>query len=340
MKNLYHCSVVNQYIKGMISSGKVTMYDIYKHSGIDKNSLKLIDYYFDQERFIKLLRLADECGYLSENELKNNKPGVSNHSSHEHIANIHEMIIYNSRDFSDFIENIKNTNTIYPAHNFDISSNSSSIKLTHNFTNKDESFTSPQNGFHLILNAAYNIFNIERKSVSIYFNKHGIKDPDGFSDITGNDFEIGDGLKSSIQFDIKNISTENKNFNPHLETMLKRNLLDYRASESRYTSTLIKDNMRNFLLEHQEMPNLKYIANMMGMSKSTLTRRLESENTSYNELKDNIRMNQAKKMLLGTSDSIYEISEVSGFNSVSSFNRAFKLSSGLSPTEFRKKTFK
>lgn len=56
---------------------------------------------------------------------------------------------------------------------------------------------------------------------------------------------------------------------------------------------------------------------------------------SFNDYVNQIRLEEAKKMLLETKLNVNELSELCGFGSISSFNRIFKDKLGVSPTEFR-----
>lgn len=49
-----------------------------------------------------------------------------------------------------------------------------------------------------------------------------------------------------------------------------------------------------------------------------------------------LRLKQAKRLLAGNKHSIKECAYQSGFREISSFNRAFKKSSGLTPSEWQK----
>lgn len=58
-------------------------------------------------------------------------------------------------------------------------------------------------------------------------------------------------------------------------------------------------------------------------------------NTSLNSYINKKRISVAKQMLQNSSESITEIAFESGFSSIRSFNRRFKESEGLTPSEFR-----
>lgn len=61
-------------------------------------------------------------------------------------------------------------------------------------------------------------------------------------------------------------------------------------------------------------------------------------NIRFNDYINSLRVNQACRYLRQTDKSITEISELVGFNTLRTFNRAFIKQTGLSPSEYRKNT--
>jgi two-component system, response regulator YesN len=58
--------------------------------------------------------------------------------------------------------------------------------------------------------------------------------------------------------------------------------------------------------------------------------------TSFSDYVNKIRINEAKKLILGTNLLIYEITEKVGFKDYDYFKQVFKKLEGCSPSEFRK----
>jgi AraC-like DNA-binding protein len=79
------------------------------------------------------------------------------------------------------------------------------------------------------------------------------------------------------------------------------------------------------------------------MSPRSLHRQLQEEGASLQQLKDEVRFEKAKGLLLRTSKPIKQVAEasgfrgfgVSGFRNEKSFIRAFNIRIGASPKEFR-----
>ena len=83
------------------------------------------------------------------------------------------------------------------------------------------------------------------------------------------------------------------------------------------------------------LPGFDEIAVQLGMSASSLRRRLMGERTSYQKLKDECRRDAAIRMLRDLHLSVAEIGELLGFTETSSFIRSFKGWTGTTPRAFR-----
>ena len=72
-------------------------------------------------------------------------------------------------------------------------------------------------------------------------------------------------------------------------------------------------------------------------SSRSLQRKLSAQGTSFRRLLDDVRFHMARKYLLKRDADMAEITFLLGFSSQSSFSRAFKRWSGISPREFARK---
>jgi AraC-like DNA-binding protein len=77
-------------------------------------------------------------------------------------------------------------------------------------------------------------------------------------------------------------------------------------------------------------------ARHLGTTGRTLQRRLREEGTSFNEVLDEVRRDVALAQMRARRQSIDELAFVLGFEKSSSFHRAFKRWTGLTPGEFRR----
>ena len=78
------------------------------------------------------------------------------------------------------------------------------------------------------------------------------------------------------------------------------------------------------------------IAGQLNMSKRKLQLKLAQEGVRYKALLDEIRSNMAQVYLRANNHCLSEIAFLLGFSEVSSFSRAFKRWSGVSPGQYQK----
>lgn len=78
-------------------------------------------------------------------------------------------------------------------------------------------------------------------------------------------------------------------------------------------------------------------ANILNMTKRTLMRKLKGEGTSFQQLKDLVRRDEAIYQLTKSEHPISQISESIGFSEPSVFSRAFLCWTGISPAQYRSK---
>jgi AraC-like DNA-binding protein len=82
-------------------------------------------------------------------------------------------------------------------------------------------------------------------------------------------------------------------------------------------------------------PSLERIADHLGLTPRTLQRKLQEHGTSYNDVLDQMRRQLAMRYLREPQMAICEVAYLLGFSESSSFHRAFKRWTGLTPKEFR-----
>jgi len=84
-------------------------------------------------------------------------------------------------------------------------------------------------------------------------------------------------------------------------------------------------------------PSFADVAAMLYMSESSLRRRLQAENTSYQLIKDEVRCQVAIDKLLHEDARVAELAEQLGFTEPSSFVRSFKSWTGYTPKSYKER---
>jgi AraC-like DNA-binding protein len=82
--------------------------------------------------------------------------------------------------------------------------------------------------------------------------------------------------------------------------------------------------------------SIEQIAIDLHLTKRTLQRRLQSQNTNFAQLRDDLRFHYAIKYLIDDNLSVDLVSRALDFSDRTSFTNAFKRWTGLSPSTFRK----
>lgn len=123
-----------------------------------------------------------------------------------------------------------------------------------------------------------------------------------------------------------------------LSTFLKESpaslLVKYRNEDS--ISAQIRMRLKD--LNPEQWPELDKVAKVLGMSYSTLQRRLQADGVSYQRLKDNLRRDMAINLLCQPTMTVGEVAALIGFQESSAFHRAFKKWTGVSPGAYRRST--
>jgi len=93
--------------------------------------------------------------------------------------------------------------------------------------------------------------------------------------------------------------------------------------------------LKNIFQSSKQFPPMEDIAKEFCLSSQTLRRRLEEEETSYRQLKEDIRRDVVVKFLKMPNVSIAEITLQGGFSDASALARAVKGWTGLYPKQYR-----
>ncbi|HIV70138.1 MAG TPA: AraC family transcriptional regulator [Candidatus Aquabacterium excrementipullorum] len=83
------------------------------------------------------------------------------------------------------------------------------------------------------------------------------------------------------------------------------------------------------------MPQATRVADLLAMSQRTLSRHLLDEGTSLSRIVEQVRIEHAERLLLGSRRPVQEVARQVGFADASSFSRAFRRATGLTPMALR-----
>jgi len=97
------------------------------------------------------------------------------------------------------------------------------------------------------------------------------------------------------------------------------------------------EKVNEMLLENISSPiSLESIALSLDVSSRTVRRRLNEEGTQFKLLQNNVKSNEAKRLLYETTWSVERISDYLGYSESASFIHAFKNWTDKSPSQYRK----
>ena len=83
-------------------------------------------------------------------------------------------------------------------------------------------------------------------------------------------------------------------------------------------------------------PRAQLAASLMDTSERTLERRLSESGLTYRAVIDNLRFDEARKLLEQSDAQIIDVAAAVGFDDPANFSRMFRRIGGLSPREFRR----
>lgn len=92
------------------------------------------------------------------------------------------------------------------------------------------------------------------------------------------------------------------------------------------------------LIPGEGYPSLERVAERLHMSGRTLKRRLQQLDISYLTLLDDMRRQEAEKLLTNSDMDIQDIAGLLGYTGPANFTRAFRKWTGETPTQFRERT--
>lgn len=140
---------------------------------------------------------------------------------------------------------------------------------------------------------------------------------------------------ASISFDSRYLALPLRRDEKALTQMLRHRALSLSVLQYRRDRLLVPQ-VRQVLAAQPELAHAaEGIAGLLNVSVRTLHRQLKEEGASLQQLKDEVRLERARDLLLRTSRPIKQVAAAVGFRNEKSFSRAFKARVGATPGEFR-----
>ncbi len=144
-----------------------------------------------------------------------------------------------------------------------------------------------------------------------------------------------DAAQAELRFDSRYLALPLRRDEKALQQMLQRALpltvRPYRRDR------LLVQQVRQVLTNSEVLShNADTLAAALNMSPRSLHRQLQEEGASLQQLKDEVRSQKAKDLLLRTAQPVKQVAAASGFRNEKSFIRAFRVWAGCTPTDFRR----
>jgi AraC-like DNA-binding protein len=143
-----------------------------------------------------------------------------------------------------------------------------------------------------------------------------------------------DSEHNSLIFEKSSVNKELPTGNAELAYQNDKIVSDYLA---RFDNTRLSERVRAIFIERLVTGKFseEQIAEQLNLSLRSLQRRLRDEQTSYQQLLDETRLELSLQYINRTSLSVAQIAPLLGFSDSSNFNRAFKRWLGISPSKYR-----
>ena len=143
---------------------------------------------------------------------------------------------------------------------------------------------------------------------------------------------------NALYFNSHSIEMEINRNRDELREMLKQPYVNILTQPRKSKSISIKVRlwMERLFRDGSGQPQLTQASDFLGMSEQTVRRRLKEEGYSFSKLKEDTRRDMAIYYIKQSSLSVEEISYRLGFSEGSTFIRAFKSWTGITPFSYRK----
>lgn len=142
--------------------------------------------------------------------------------------------------------------------------------------------------------------------------------------------------EAAIRFDGQYLRLPLRRDEKALTLLLRQRALNITVLQYRRDRLLVPQ-VRQALATHPgRSHSAEGIAGLLNVSARTLHRQLKEEGASLQQLKDEVRFDCARELLLRSAKPVKQVAAAAGFRNEKSFIRAFRQWSGQTPAEFRR----
>lgn len=146
---------------------------------------------------------------------------------------------------------------------------------------------------------------------------------------------FGESPHAALRFDAQYLKLPLRREEKALTQMLRQRALSLTVLQYRRDRLLVPQ-VRQALAAHPDRTHsAEALARLLNVSARTLHRQLKEEGASLQQLKDEVRLERARDLLLRTGKPVKQVAAAVGFRNEKSFARAFKARVGVTPGEFR-----
>ena len=309
-------------------------HDLYNDLGLSINSIINSKHYYEKHsgHCYKFIQTLHECGYQRTLE-------ISDAISSVKLPSVFNAYFLNSVNILDLLRKMAAfSNACYPSNqvNWVIENNYVIFYLKQNPLERQ--FCSSQGFLTYIAKMVDEYTGQDKAPYEVGVNAAYLPNFEGFcrnvTDIVRFKESIS-YIKIPLVNATKNYQYHNTQIEAYLEQTFKAAFIT--PNQLQTLTTQISDDLNKVIQENgdKRLFNIDFTSNRHGVSRASLYRQLQQENTSFSQLVESVRHREASSLIISGQLSITDISQRLGYANIAAFNRAFKRWYGLSPKQFR-----